>query len=189
MWMKQLYIYKINKKTSSLSESESKSERVISSFFMRETLLECMARNKAVTSVLNSYLTRTWLTDSSHSIILIFLLFKHTVPTKLTSTDGSTMSSNANFRSPKSEAFRRRCETSPLQNDAGGTPSMGLVTDQWGGSLVWWLIDGRGGDWWSDLFMWVSDCRVGWLIGFVVVVGFRLDWLCYIFGLIWYLGL
>ena len=56
------------------------------------------------------------------------------------------------------------------------TASMGLVTDRWGGSLVWWLIGGRGGDWWSDLFVWVSDCRVGWLIGFVVVVGFELAW-------------
>ena len=47
-------------KNSSLSESESKFERVISSFFTRETLLECTARNKAVTSVLNSlYSTRT----------------------------------------------------------------------------------------------------------------------------------
>ena len=56
------------------------------------------------------------------------------------------------------------------------TASVGLVTDRWGGSLVWWLISGRGGDWWSDLFVWVSNCRVGWLIGFVVVVGFKLAW-------------
>ena len=45
------------------------------------------------------------------------------------------------------------------------TGSVGLVIDRWGGSLVWWLIGGSGGDWWFDLFMWVSDCRVGWLVG------------------------
>ena len=27
------------------------------------------------------------------------------------------------------------------------------------------MIGGSGGDWWFDLFMWVSDCRVGWLVG------------------------
>ena len=53
---------------------------------------------------------------------------------------------------------------------------MGLVTDWWGGSLFWWLIGGRGGDWWSDLFMWISNCKVGWLTGFVVGVGFGHAW-------------
>ena len=47
------------------------------------------------------------------------------------------------------------------------TGSVGLVIDRWGGSLVWWLIGGSGGDWWFDLFMWVSDCRVGWLVGLI----------------------
>ena len=29
------------------------------------------------------------------------------------------------------------------------------------------MIGGSGGDWWFDLFMWVSDCRVGWLVGLI----------------------
>ena len=111
-------------KNSSLSESESKFERVISSFFTRETLLECTARNKAVTSVLNLlYSTRTWFADSSHGITSVFLLFKHTASMKLTSTNRLAMSSNADFRSPESEASRRRCETSTM------------------GSLLLWVLD------------------------------------------------
>ena len=113
----------------------------------------------------------SWLIDSSHGITSVFLLFKHMAPTKLTSIDGSAMSSNADFRSPESEASRRRCETSPLQNDAGETASMGLVTtsmglvtDQWGGSLVWWLIGGKGGDLWSDL---LCGFRIAWLVGWL----------------------
>ena len=27
------------------------------------------------------------------------------------------------------------------------------------------LIGDSGGDWWFDLFMWVSDCRSSWLVG------------------------
>ena len=33
---------------------------------------------------------------------------------------------------------------------------------------MWWLdglIGGSNGDWWSDLLMWVSDCKVDGLIG------------------------
>ena len=50
---------------------------LISSFFMRETLLECMARNKAVTSVLNSYSTWTWLADSSQYHLNLLALQAH----------------------------------------------------------------------------------------------------------------
>ena len=27
------------------------------------------------------------------------------------------------------------------------------------------LIGDSGGDWWSDLFMWVLDCRSSWMVG------------------------
>ena len=62
--------------------------------------------------------------------------------------------------------------------------------DCWMGLLLAWvawldgLIDGNGGAWWFDMFMWVSNCKIGWLVcwsdwwllvGLIVVLGFRLQ--------------
>ena len=29
------------------------------------------------------------------------------------------------------------------------------------------MIGGSDGAWWFDMFMWVSDCRIGWLVGLI----------------------
>ena len=29
------------------------------------------------------------------------------------------------------------------------------------------MIGGSGGNWWSDLFMWVSNCKIGLLVGLI----------------------
>lgn len=94
-----------------------KINHVTSSFLTRATFPVWTARNNAVTSVLNSsYSTRTSPADSSRNNTSVLLAFKHTTPTKLTSTNGSAMHSNADFRSPECEASRSRCETSASQS-------------------------------------------------------------------------
>ena len=63
--------------------------------------------------------------------------------------------------------------------------------DRWMGlTLVWitqWfdgLIGDSGGDWWFDLFMWVSDCRSSWLVGGWVYCWFGLRIARYFLGVV-----